>query len=157
MDYLIRPITLNTLGSLNTTYTHCVSPFLTVFTLQNTWIHVCTTYHSNETSNIKTSVDNWFGLGTSLDIPDIDPDDGHIWFQRNFDDFRPRSENNIVEDVVILENFLNIVRQNMCVCLFIQKRNSYNLEVGFWLGELRSGNLIIIIMEWTLDIFLNLL
>ena len=82
----MRPIALDTFGPLNVANTCCVTPLPTVLTLWDTWVHIGTIYCSNETSNIKSSVDNSFSLGTILSIPYINPDDNYIRFQRDFDD-----------------------------------------------------------------------
>jgi len=74
----MRTIVLDTFGTLNMTNSHSVSPFPAVFTLQDTWVYICTMYCSDETSHIKASVDDRFGFGTVLSIPNIDPNNGHI-------------------------------------------------------------------------------
>jgi len=80
VDCLVRPIALDTLGPLDVTNTCCMSPLPTVLTLQDIWVHISTTYCSNKTSHIETSIDDSFGLGTILSIPDVNPDDGHVRF-----------------------------------------------------------------------------
>ena len=67
-------------------------------------------YHSDETSYVEMSVNDWFGLRTILYVPDIDLNDGHIQFQWDFDNSRPRGKNDIIENVIALENFLNVFR-----------------------------------------------
>ena len=76
----MRPIALDILGPLNVTNTRHVSPLPTVLTLQDTQVHISTTYHSDETPYIETSIDNSFGLGTVLSVLDVDPDDGYVRF-----------------------------------------------------------------------------
>ena len=78
VDCLMGTIALNTFGPLDTTNTCYMPPFPTVFTLQDTWVHICTTYYSNETSHVKLLVNDQFGLGTILCVPDINPNDGHV-------------------------------------------------------------------------------
>ena len=76
-------------------------------------------YHSDETSHIEVSVDDRFGFETVLSVPNIDPNNGHIWFQRNFDNSWPRDKDNVVEDMVVFENFLDVFRRNVWVWLFV--------------------------------------
>ena len=157
VDCLMRTIALDTFGTLDMTNTHYVSPFPTVFTLRNTWVHICTIYCSDETSYIETLVNDQFGFGTILCVPDINPNDGYVWFQWDFDNSRPRNKNDVVENVIALENFLNVFRRDTYVWLLIQVRNSYDFEVGFWLRESRERDLISIIKKWTLDTFFDFL
>ena len=142
VNCLMRTIALDIFGTLNTTNSHSVFPFPAVFTLWDIWVYICTMYYNNETSYIEVSVDDRFGFGTVLSVPNIDPNNGHIWFQRNFDNSWPRSKNNVVENVVVFENFLDIFRRNVWVWLFINIWDIYNFEVEFWLREPRGRNLI---------------
>jgi len=56
---------------------------------------------------IKASVDRAFRLAPALDIPDVQPNNGHIQFRKYLDDFWPKSNSNVVEDVIILDNCSN--------------------------------------------------
>ena len=87
-----------------------MSPLLTVLILRNTQVHISTTYHGNETPYIKALINDSFALGTILSIPYIDPYDGYNRFWWDFDDSRPGGKDNIIEDVVILENLLDVLR-----------------------------------------------
>jgi len=53
-----------------------------------------------------------------LGVPDIDPYNGHIGFRRHFDDTRFQGENDVVEDMIVLENIFNFIRQNLVVGFF---------------------------------------
>ena len=117
MDCLMRTIVFDTFGTMDTTDTCCMSLFPTVFTLWDTWVHICTTYYSNETFHVEMSVNDWFGLGIVLCVPNINPNDGHVWFQWDFDNSRPRDENDVIENVIALENFLLNVFRWECTCL----------------------------------------
>jgi len=44
-----------------------------------------------------------------LGIPDVDPDNRHVRFQRDLDDARFRYEDNVVEQMVGLENVFNFI------------------------------------------------
>jgi len=80
VNCLMRPITLDTLGPLNVTNTHCMFPLPTVLTLQNTRVHISTTYYSDETPYVEVPIYDSFGLGTVLSVPYVNPYDGHIQF-----------------------------------------------------------------------------
>jgi len=84
-----------------------MSPFPTVFTLINAWVHISTTNCSNVASNVEALIDKTFGFGTTLNVLDIELYNGHIQFRRDFDNFWPRRDNNVVEYVVILDDFLD--------------------------------------------------
>ena len=151
VNCLMRTIALDIFGTLNITNSHSVFPFPAVFTLWDIWVYICTMYYNNETSYIEVSVDDRFGFGTVLSVPNIDPNNGHIWFQRNFNNSRPRSKNNVVENVVVFENFLDIFRRNVWVWLFINIWDIYNFEVKFWLREPRGRNLIRVVFFFFLN------
>ena len=59
--------------------------------------------------------------------------------------------------MIIFKDFFNIIRWNLCVWLIHKVRNTYNLEIGFWLRESWRRNLICIHIWWVLNIFLNFL
>ena len=48
-----------------------MTPFPAVFALENTYVHICPSYSSNEIAYVKISVDEIFGFTTTLDIPYI--------------------------------------------------------------------------------------
>jgi len=75
---LMGPIALDVFGPLDITNTSCVFPFPAIFALQDTWIHICSAYSSNEASNIEVSVDNYLSFGTILYVLDINPDYSHV-------------------------------------------------------------------------------
>ena len=81
VNCLMRPIVLDTLGPLDVTNTHCMSPLPIVLTLWDIWVHISTMYYSDETPHVEMLIDDSFGLRTILSIPDIDLDDGHVRFQ----------------------------------------------------------------------------
>ena len=80
---LMWAIVFDTFHPLYSTNTSSVTPFLAVFTLGDAWIHVATTYSSNEPSNVKSLVNEEFGLRATLRIPYIDTYDGHVGFWRD--------------------------------------------------------------------------
>ena len=56
---------------------------------------------------VEASIDDIFHLWTILGILDINPDYKHITFRRHFDNVRLGYENNIIENISSLNNFLN--------------------------------------------------
>ena len=150
-------ITLKTLCPLNATNSCCVILFPTILALWNFWIHVGSSDSSDKASYIEVSVDDFFCVSTTLRVPDIDPDDGHVEFGRNLDDMRSRSEDNVIEDVVAPENAFDIIWRNTRICVLIVVWNTYNFEIGLGLWKSRGRNLVCIRGEWVFDIFFNLL
>ena len=59
------------------------------------------------TFNIKAFVNNAFSLGTVLRVLDINLDHSYVRFGRHFDNTGSRHENNIIENISSLDNFLN--------------------------------------------------
>jgi len=79
-----------------------MTPLPTVFILNNIWVHVSTINGSDMASNVEASIDKTFCFGTTLNVSDVELNDGHIQFRRYLNNFRPRCKNNIVKDVVFL-------------------------------------------------------
>ena len=55
-----------------------ISLFPTVFTLRNAWVHVSIMNCSDMAFNIEALIDKTFGFGTTLNIPNVEPYNGHI-------------------------------------------------------------------------------
>ena len=81
----VQTITFYALRSLNPTYTNCMFPLPTIFVLRNSQIHICTSNCSNVATNIKAPVNEIFGFGTALNVPNVNSNDGYIRFRENFD------------------------------------------------------------------------
>jgi len=56
---------------------------------------------------VEASIDDIFHLWTILEILDINPDYKYIRFKRHFDNVRLKYEDNIIENISSLNNFLN--------------------------------------------------
>ena len=80
---LIQAIAFDIFHPLSSTNTGSMSPFLVVFVLGDAWIHVGTTHDSDEPSNVKSLVNEGFGLKATLRIPYINLYDGHVRFQKD--------------------------------------------------------------------------
>jgi len=55
-----------------------MTPFLAIFTLQNSRVHVSTSNSRNEPTDIETLVNKRLGFTTALDVPYINPNDRHV-------------------------------------------------------------------------------
>ena len=60
-------------------------PFLAILTLRYTRIYVGTSNHSNIAFYVEISVDKFFHIVATLDIPDVNLYDGHVRFRRDLD------------------------------------------------------------------------
>ena len=114
----MRTITLYTFGILDSADTCRVAPFPTVFILWYAGVHVSTMNCGNESSYIESSVDEALGLGPTLSVPDVNLNYWHVQFRGHFDDSGFWCQHNIVEDMVALQNFFDVIRDNMRVSVF---------------------------------------
>jgi len=55
-----------------------MTPLPAVFTLQHSGVHVCAMNCSNEAADIESPIDETLDFGTTLHVPYIDPDNGHV-------------------------------------------------------------------------------
>jgi len=70
---IMSSIALNAPGDVRATTKCQMSPLPTVFTLRNPWVHVCSANSCNESSNIKSPIDDVLCVRTALGIPDVHP------------------------------------------------------------------------------------
>ena len=75
---LIRTIALDTLGALDTAGHSCMFPLPTSFVLRDTRIHIGSSNSCDKPPYIKTSVNKTFSLTTTLNIPNVNPNNRHI-------------------------------------------------------------------------------
>jgi len=78
-----------------------VSPLPAIFALGNARVHVRST-------NIEAPVNKQFSVMTTLYVPYIYPDNGHVGLWRDFDYSWSGCKRNIVEDVILFEDGFNI-------------------------------------------------
>ena len=97
INSLMWAIALYAFCPLNSVYAYRVALLLAILALGNTWVHICISNCSNKSSNVKSSVNKGFGLGTTLSIPNINPDYYHIWLWRHLNDSGFQYQNNIVK------------------------------------------------------------
>jgi len=74
----VQAITLDTFGALYSAQEGGVSPFPAILTLGDPWVHVCSPDSSDVLSYIEASIDEHLGIGPTLGIPYIDPNNRHV-------------------------------------------------------------------------------
>ena len=74
----MQTITFDVLRFLNSARYSSMFPFPTIFTLQNTRVHVGFFDSSNIPFHIEASIDKAFGLAFALNIPNVYPNDRYI-------------------------------------------------------------------------------
>ena len=106
---LVRSVTLYAFWALNSARESQMTPLPTVFTLRNTRVHISHSNHHNIPSNIETSINKAFSLGSTLCIPNVDPHNGHIRLQWYFDYPWFGGKSNVVKDMILLYDVFDIV------------------------------------------------
>ena len=130
MFCFVWPIAFDTFGSLNMAQISRMSPFPAVFALGNTRIHVCSTNRGDVFAYIEASVDQEFSVLPTLHVPNINPNDSHIGFWRDFDNPQFGCKGDVVENVVLFEDSFNVGRGKLLLRVLVRvERNSYDLQV----------------------------
>jgi len=127
--YFMRTVAFDTFRSMHTTHEGHLSLFLTIFTLIDTRIHICSLNCCNVTSDIKAFVDVTFNLGTTLRVLYINPNYCYIRFRKNFNNMGVESKNNVIENISSLENSLDNVWCYWKVSVFDIIENTQNLKI----------------------------
>ena len=153
----IWPIAFGVFRTLNTANSCYVSLFPTIFALRSAWVHVSTSHHSNDTSNIELPIDDFFSIITILYIPYINSDNSHIWLGWKFNDSQSWCKDDIIENVIVFEDTFDILKEDVHVWLVDKVWNTYNFEVKLWLGKPRSHNAVIVGLKGVFNIFFNFL
>jgi len=78
---LVRTIASYISGTLNSAQED--SMFL-LSTMWHIWVYVCSMNSGDIASNIEVPVDKSFGFATTLNVPDIQPDNSHVRLWRYF-------------------------------------------------------------------------
>jgi len=110
MNELVRAIALYTFRPLNSVHTGCMTPLPAVFTLRHSRVHVCAMNCSNEAADIESPIDETLDFGTTLHVPYIDSDNGHVQLGRYLDNSWFRGQDDVIEDVVALQNSFHFFR-----------------------------------------------
>ena len=61
-------------------------------------------------AHIEAPVNEKFSVFSTLNIPDVKPNDGHIRLRRDFNNSRFRYEGDVVENMILLENSFDVKR-----------------------------------------------
>ena len=70
---IMSSIALSAPGDMRAIAQYRMFPLLTVFTLRNSWVHVCSANGRNKLSNVKSTIDDVLCTRTALGIPDVHP------------------------------------------------------------------------------------
>ena len=84
----VQATILDIFGPLNSAKKGCMTLFPAILALRYSRVHIGTSNHSNVASYIEASVDEFFGITTTLDIPYIKLDDGYVRFERDLNYIR---------------------------------------------------------------------
>ena len=125
----MRPIAFGTLRPLNVANLYHMTPLPAIPALRNPQVYIGFPYSSDNTPNIETSVNDFFYICAILGIPDIDLYNSHVRLGRYFDNVRFRYKDYIIENIVILEDAFNIIREYVRVQVVDVIWNAYNFEV----------------------------
>ena len=127
---------------LNSAYTCRVALFPAILTLGNIQVHICISNCSDKSSNIKSFVNEGFSFGTTLSIPNINPNYYYVWLGRHLDDPGFWGQNNIIENIIVLKNLFNIIWYDTYISGFRQIRNTDNFQIWFRLRQFWKLNLV---------------
>ena len=103
-------IALDAFSSLNATQKGRMSPLPAILALGDSQIHIRTSNCGDVIAHIEAPVNEKFSVFSTFNIPDVDPNNGHIRFRRDFNNSRFRRERDVVENVVLLEDGFNVER-----------------------------------------------
>ena len=70
---IISSIALGTPGDMRATAKCRMTPLPTVFTLRNSWVHICSANGCNKSSNVESTIDDVLCARTTLGVPDVHP------------------------------------------------------------------------------------
>jgi len=87
-----------------------VSPLPAILVLGNSRIHIRTSNCDDVIAHIEAPVNEKFSVFSTLNIPDVDPNNGHIQLRRDFNNFRFRCERDVVENMILLEDGFDVKR-----------------------------------------------
>ena len=133
-----------------------MTPLPAVLALGISRIHVCASNSRNVVTYIEASIDEHFSVFTTLYIPYVDPDYGHVRFGRDFNNSWFGRKQNIVKDVVLFENGFHIRRSELISRIRMrEERNSNDFQVGFRHRESRILYLQCVYVVRILDVVIN--
>ena len=136
---LVQAITFDAFGTLNSARKSGMSPFPTVFILWDTRVHISSFYSGDIPSYIEALIDQTLCFASALDIPNVNPNDRHVWLRWDFNDLQFQCKYDVVENLVLLDDILNITRSEMILRIVMREVwNAYNFQIGLGLWESRG-------------------
>ena len=70
---IVSSVTLGASGDMRAAAKCRMTPLPTVFTLRNSWVHICSANSCNKSSNIELTIDDVLCTRTALGVPDVHP------------------------------------------------------------------------------------
>ena len=70
---IVSSIALGTPRDMRATAKCRMTPLPTVFTLRNSWVHICSMNGCNKSSNVESTIDDVLCARTTLGVPDVHP------------------------------------------------------------------------------------
>ena len=99
----VGAITFDTFGPLNFAWEGSMTLFPAVFALRNTGVHICSPNCSDIVANVKAPIDKHFSVKSTLDIPNINPNNSHVRFWRYFNNSWFWRKRNIIKNMILFE------------------------------------------------------
>ena len=98
----VRPIALNAFGTLDMARKCGMTPPPAIFALRYARVHGSSPDSSDVVTYIKTSVDEEFSIVPTLNIPNVNPDNGHVRLGGDFDNSWFERKGYVIENMVLL-------------------------------------------------------
>ena len=77
---LVKAVALDAFRALRTAWHSCIFLLLAILTLGDAWVYIGSTNSYNIFFYVKTPIDKIFSLTTTLNIPNVNPNDRYIRF-----------------------------------------------------------------------------
>ena len=103
-------VALDAFSSLNVTQKGEVSPLSAILALENSQIHIHISNSGDVIAHIEVPVNEKFSIFSTLNIPDVNPNNGHVRLRRDFNNSRFRCEGDVVENMILLEDGFDVKR-----------------------------------------------
>ena len=104
-------VALDAFSSLNATRKGGVSPLPAILALGNSRIHVRTSNCGDVIAHIEAPVNEKFSIFSTLNIPDVEPNNGHIRLRRDFNNSWFRDKGDVVKNMILLEDGFDVKRR----------------------------------------------
>ena len=104
----VRFIAFDAFWPLDSTWKGCMTPPAVVLALEHTQIHVSTANSGNVSSKVKAPVNETLSFLPTLEVPDVYPNNQHVWFWKDFDNPGFWGQFDVIENMVLLESWFYI-------------------------------------------------